>query len=51
MVRYDKSFRIAVDINYDGYQIDEEQMIMLGGSADTASHVLLYNLTSGQSVR
>ena len=24
---------------------------MLGGSADTASHALLYNLTSGQSSR
>ena len=32
-------------------QIDEEQMVMLGGSADTASHALLYNLTSGQSAR
>ena len=32
-------------------QIDEEQMVMLGGSADTASHALLYNLTSGQSTR
>ena len=26
-------------------------MVMLGGSADTASHALLYNLTSGQSSR
>ena len=32
-------------------QIDEEQMVMLGGSAATASHALLYNLTSGQSSR
>ena len=26
-------------------------MVMLGGSAETASHALLYNLTSGQSSR
>jgi len=31
--------------------INEEQMVLLGGSAASASHALLYNLTSGQSSR
>jgi len=31
--------------------INEEQMVLLGGSASSAFHALLYNLTSGQSSR